>query len=166
MCAGLTPRLPGSFPSGLSFLWQQGQGAAIPSSHRSEETAQGRRGHSCARAPHGAAGISMLLAGVSLSWAAEGLGGDEWQNCPSLALRFPWGAGRSERLPLGNATRLEEPDKTRNNVKNVGTQHLHPAAAYSGSGTGTESAWIRVISCILWVWIMYPGCNRKQKCKE
>ena len=100
--------------------------------------------------------------GLLRAWGGD----DEWENCPSLALRCPWGAGRSEKLPLGNATSLKEPNKTRNNVKNAETQHLHPAAAYSGSGTGMESAWIQVLSCILWVRIMHPGCNRKQKCKE
>lgn len=34
------------------------------------------------------------------------------------------------------------------------------------SGSGTESAWIRVISLILWVQIMHPGYHRKQKCSH
>lgn len=65
----------------------------------------------------------MVLAGVSLSWVAEGLvgGAGERQDCRSLGLRCLWGTGRRERLPLGNATSLEEPNKPRNNVKNIET---------------------------------------------
>ena len=50
-------------------------------------------------------------------------------------------------------------DKTRNNIKTVETLHLRPAAAHSGNGTGTESAWIQVMSCILWGLIICSGCK-------
>jgi len=98
-------------PFRLSFLWHQGQGAAFQSHHRSEETAQGRNAASpCQGSSRG--GWLLQAPCRSLSWAVAGLAvGQEWLDCPSLALRWPWGVGRRRRLPLGNATSLERPTK-------------------------------------------------------